>query len=48
MTGSKFALQDYGIALQSGSPLREPINQTLLALMEDGVYRDLMHKYFRE
>lgn len=38
--------ESYGIALPSGSPLREEVNQSLLRLREDGTYRDLQQKWF--
>jgi polar amino acid transport system substrate-binding protein len=36
----------YGIALPNGSPLRKPINQALLKLMQDGVYTEIHDKWF--
>ena len=41
-----FRAEDYGIALPSGSPLREPINQALLTLRESGAYNSLVQKWF--
>lgn len=38
--------ENYGVALPSGSPLREQINQSLLRLREDGTYDDLVAKWF--
>ena len=38
--------ENYGIALPSGSPLREEINRALLALREDGSYGALVDKWF--
>lgn len=40
--------ENYGIALPSGSPLREEINRALLALREDGSYGALVDKWFGE
>ncbi|MGY3438167.1 MULTISPECIES: transporter substrate-binding domain-containing protein [unclassified Marinovum] len=41
-----FRREDYGIALPTGSPLREPLNQALLKLQEDGQYTALVRKWF--
>ena len=41
-----FRREDYGIALPTGSPLREPLNQALLQLQEDGQYNALVRKWF--
>ncbi|WP_299349299.1 transporter substrate-binding domain-containing protein [uncultured Shimia sp.] len=38
--------ENYGIALPSGSTIREDINQTLLHLREDGTYDDLVDRWF--
>lgn len=43
-----FRSEDYGIALPSGSPLREPINQAILKLRENGSYDALMRAWFDE
>lgn len=40
--------QSYGIALSNGSPLREPINQAILKLYENGEYARLYKKWFGE
>jgi polar amino acid transport system substrate-binding protein len=42
------ALKDeyYGIALPAGSPLRKPINEALLELMQDGTYTEIHEKWF--
>lgn len=40
------ANESYGIALPSGSPYREPINQAILAMNEDGTYRQLYDRWF--
>jgi polar amino acid transport system substrate-binding protein len=36
----------YGIALPEGSPLRKPINEALLQLMQDGTYTEIHEKWF--
>ena len=41
-----FRAENYGIALPSGSPLREPINQSLLRLRETGAYGALVEQWF--
>jgi len=46
MAGPVFLRENYGIALPSGSPLAEEINQALLNLREDGSYAKLRHKWF--
>ena len=46
VVGSVFARQDYGIALPNGSPLRLDINRTLLTMIEDGRYAELLAKWF--
>ena len=38
--------ENYGIALQTGSPVREDINRSLLRLREDGTYDDLVERWF--
>jgi polar amino acid transport system substrate-binding protein len=48
LAGPTFQHESYGIALPSGSPLIEPINQTLLELREDGTYAELHRKWFGE
>ncbi|WP_298295386.1 transporter substrate-binding domain-containing protein [uncultured Litoreibacter sp.] len=41
-----FKPENYGMALPSGSPLREPINRALLQMREDGRYDSLRTKWF--
>jgi polar amino acid transport system substrate-binding protein len=41
-----FKPENYGIALPTGSPLREEINQSLLRLRENGTYGELVRKWF--
>jgi polar amino acid transport system substrate-binding protein len=38
--------EHYGIALPTGSPLRAPINEALLAIEQDGTYDALCAKWF--
>lgn len=38
----------YGIALRSGSELREPINEAILLMSRDGTTADLRRKWFRD
>lgn len=38
--------ENYGIALPTGSPLREEFNRTLLRLREDGTYDTLLDRWF--
>lgn len=44
----RIARQDYGIALPSGSSLREPVNQVMLDAMEEDWWQDLLFKYLGE
>ncbi|MEI6480532.1 MAG: transporter substrate-binding domain-containing protein [bacterium] len=46
--GDLFAKQKYGIALQSGSPLREKVNQAILRIRESGIYDSIYQKWFGE
>lgn len=46
VVGQIFEADKYGIALPTGSPLREQINATLLQLQRDGTYADLATKWF--
>lgn len=46
MSGPIFDLQNYGIALQEGSSLREPINRTILLFRTSPEYVNLCVKYF--
>jgi polar amino acid transport system substrate-binding protein len=41
-----FKPENYGIALQTNSPLRESMNQAILRLRENGTYDELLIKYF--
>ncbi|MEM6387878.1 MAG: transporter substrate-binding domain-containing protein [Pseudomonadota bacterium] len=46
LVGPVFLRENYGLALQQGSGLREPINRILLRLREDGTYDDLYRRWF--
>jgi polar amino acid transport system substrate-binding protein len=46
LVGGVFQREDYGIALPTGSTLRKPVNETLLALRADGTYDRLYEHYF--
>ena len=46
VVGLLFEEQNYGIAIQVGSPYREEINIALLKLIESGEYEDLRNKWF--
>ncbi|KJZ18947.1 transporter substrate-binding domain-containing protein [Loktanella sp. S4079] len=46
VVGNLFVPENYGIALQSGSQLAEPINQSLLRLRENGTYDSIHRKWF--
>jgi polar amino acid transport system substrate-binding protein len=46
VVGPIFKPEKYGIALPPGSPLRKPINETLLGLYQDGTYEAIRAKWF--
>ena len=46
VVGSIFQRETYGIALPTGSTLREPINNELLRLKQNGTYDSLYTKWF--
>ena len=46
VAGPVFQRENYGIAIPTGSPLAEQINQSLLRLREDGTYDVLYRKWF--
>jgi len=46
LVGEIFDKQNYGFALQEGSPLRKRINQALLTVAEQGFFADLDKKWF--
>lgn len=41
-----FRREDYGIVFPTGSDLREPINQAILKMREDGTYDQIVQKWF--
>lgn len=46
VVGPLFQEEGYGIALPIGSPLREPINEILLRMRQDGTYDALYQRWF--
>jgi polar amino acid transport system substrate-binding protein len=48
VVGSLFKQEYYGIAVATNSPLREPINRTLIELISDGTTQELHERYFGE
>ena len=46
LIGAALFRENYGIALPTGSPLAEPINQSLLKLREDGTYETIYRRWF--
>lgn len=46
LAGPVFLRENYGIALPSGSPLKEQLNQSLLKLRENGRYDQIHHQWF--
>jgi len=46
LVGQVFLRENYGIALPTGSPLAEPINQSLLKIREDGTYETIYRQWF--
>jgi polar amino acid transport system substrate-binding protein len=46
VVGTVFRKESYGILFPDGSPYREPVNQALLRLRENGTYDRLLTKYF--
>jgi ABC-type amino acid transport substrate-binding protein len=46
VVGAVFERQSYGIALKSNSSYREPINQAILELLENGTYDKIYQKWF--
>jgi polar amino acid transport system substrate-binding protein len=46
MVGPTFDSFDYGIALQSGSPIREGLNAAILQIREDGTLDRIREKWF--
>ncbi len=48
VVGAVFKPEKYGIALPAGSPLREPINEVLLELYQDGTLEEIENRWFGE
>lgn len=46
VVGPVFHREDYGIAMQIGSPYRRDIDRALLTIMEDGSYAQLEQRWF--
>ena len=46
VVGTPFNRENYGIAFESGSPLREVTNRTLLRLRESGLYEGIYSEWF--
>lgn len=46
--GAVFKPEKYGIALPIGSPLREPINEVLLEMYQDGTLEEIENRWFGE
>lgn len=46
MAGPVFQEEDQGFVLNINSPLRKPIDQTLLRMHEDGTYNLIKEKWF--
>lgn len=46
LAGPVFQEQDQGFVFSNGSPLREPVNQALLQMREDGTYSLIKEKWF--
>jgi glutamine transport system substrate-binding protein len=46
--GDTLTGEQYGIAFPEGSELREPVNEALAELKEDGTYGDIYEKWFGE
>lgn len=48
VVGSVFKPEKYGIALPADSPLREPINEVLLEMYQDGTLEEIENRWFWE
>jgi ABC-type amino acid transport substrate-binding protein len=44
----RFEPQDYGIGLPAGSPLREPVNRAMLAVMRSADWQECVRRYVGE
>jgi len=45
---ARFEPQNYAFALPSGSPLREPLNQAMLAYLQSDSWREALYRYLGE
>ncbi len=48
VVGAVFKPEKYGIALPANSPLREPINEVLLEMYQDGTLTEIENRWFSE
>lgn len=48
VVGAVFKPEKYGIALPAGSPLREPMNEVLLEMYQDGTLEEIENRWFSE
>lgn len=46
VAGSIFQAEDYGLAFTRGSALRQPVDESLLDIRQDGTYDEIKAKYF--
>lgn len=48
LAGPVFQAEDYGLAFARGNPLRQDVDESLLAMRQDGTYDEIRSKYFGE
>ena len=46
LAGAVFQSEDYGLAFARNSPLRQAVDESLLAMRQDGTYDEIRAKYF--
>lgn len=46
LAGAVFQAEDYGLAFAQNSPLRQAVDESLLAMRQDGTYDEIRAKYF--
>ncbi|MCX6484986.1 MAG: transporter substrate-binding domain-containing protein [Mycobacterium sp.] len=46
LAGSVFQEEDYGLAFAQNNPLRQMVDESLLAMRQDGTYDEIRAKYF--
>ncbi len=46
LAGAVFQTEDYGLAFAQNSPLRQSVDESLLAMRQDGTYDQIRSKYF--